>query len=98
MSAAEIELPIPRTAADDPKAIEIARMWVAHGEQHVAIRVGVWKKPEAWGIVLADLAKHLASAYEQHVGLNRDATLEQIKAKFEAEMNSLTEDPTRFLM
>ena len=68
MNAAKIELPFPSTAANDPKAIEIARMWVAHGEQHVAIRVGVRKKPEAWGIVLADLAKHLASAYEQHVG------------------------------
>jgi len=98
MNAAKIELPFPSTAANDPKAIEIARMWVAHGEQHVAIRVGVWKKPEAWGIVLADLAKHLASAYEQHVGLNRDATLEQIKAKFEAEMDSLTNDPMRLLM
>jgi hypothetical protein len=98
MNAAKIELPIPSTAADDPKAIEIARMWVAHGEQHVAIRVGAWKKPEAWGIVLADLAKHLARAYEQPVGLNRDAALEQIKAKLEAEMNSLPEDPTRVLM
>ena len=98
MGAAESELRIPSSATDDPKAFEIARMWVAHGGQHVAIRVGVWQKPEAWGIVLADLAKHLASAYEQHVGLNRDAALEQIKAKFQAEMNSLTDDPIRFLM
>jgi hypothetical protein len=98
MAAAESELRIPNNAMDDPRAFEIARMWVAHGGQHVSIRVGVWKKPEAWGIVLADLAKHLASAYEQHVGLNRNAALEQIKVKFQAEMNSLTDDPTRFLM
>jgi hypothetical protein len=75
MNAANSQLQIPDRTASDPRALGIARVWVAHGEQHVAIRVGVWTKPEAWGIVLADLAKHLASAYEQHAGLSRDVTL-----------------------
>jgi hypothetical protein len=51
-------------AEEDPKAIEVVRVWVAKGGQHVSINPFVWKDPEAWGIVLADLAGHLANAYK----------------------------------
>jgi hypothetical protein len=98
MNPTSSQLQIPDRTTNDPKAFEIVRVWVAHGEQHVAIRVGAWKKPEAWGIVLADLAMHLAQAYEQHAGLNRDITLEQIKTEFAAKLKSATDDPIGYLM
>jgi hypothetical protein len=46
------------------------------------------------GIVLADLMRHLVNAYEQHMGLDRDATFRQIRAEFEAEIDSPTDKPT----
>ena len=59
------ELLVPPMAEDDPKAIEVLRVWVAKGGQHVSINPFIWNEPEAWGIVLADLAGHLANAYMQ---------------------------------
>jgi len=94
MSAADGQLRIPDGAVDDPKAFEVARIWVAHGAEHVTLHVGAWKKPAAWGIVLADLMRHLANAYEQDAGLDRNATLQQIKAEFQAEIDSPTDSPT----
>ncbi len=52
------ELLIPPIAEADPNAIEVVRVWVANGGQHVSINVAAWPEPEAWGIVLADLAGH----------------------------------------
>jgi hypothetical protein len=94
MSAADNQLRIPDGAVDDPKAFEVARVWVAHGAEHVTLRFDAWKKPAAWGIVLADLMRHLVNAYEQDMGLDRGATFQQIKAEFEAEIESPTDRPT----
>ena len=57
-------LDMPHTAADDRNAVEIARIWAAHGRQHVHIRTGLWEDPAAWGIMLVDFARHIANAYE----------------------------------
>jgi hypothetical protein len=65
----ENELLIPPGAEEDPKAMEVIRVWVAKGGQHVSLNPLVWKDPQAWGIVLADLAGHVANAYEQACGL-----------------------------
>ena len=80
------ELLIPPIAEDDPKAIEVLRVWVAKGGQHVSINPFVWKDPEAWGIVLADLAGHLANAYVQEAGLDRQETLRKITDLLIAEL------------
>ena len=45
--------------------MEVARIWAAHGRQHVHIRTGLWEDPGAWGIMLVDLARHAANIYEQ---------------------------------
>ena len=50
------ELLIPEIAESDPNAVEVLHVWVAKGGQHVSISTGIWEDPEAWGIVLADLA------------------------------------------
>lgn len=65
--------------------------------QHVSLLTGVWKEPEAWGIMLADLARHVANAYEQDAGLDPVETLDQIRAMMEAELSSPTDRPTGFI-
>ena len=87
------QLIIPSPAKTDPSSFELLRVWVANKGQHVSIRVGVWKDPAAWGIVLADLARHIANAYESDAGLSQAETLSRIKTGFEAELSSETDRP-----
>jgi hypothetical protein len=76
------ELLVPPAAESDPNAIEVVRVWVAKGGQHVSINPLVWKDPQAWGIVLADLAGHVANAYEQALGLDREQIMKKSQTCF----------------
>jgi hypothetical protein len=87
-------LTIPPDAAKDTKAVELARVWAAGGKQHVALRADVWSDPAAWGIMLADLARHVARALEQTQGQPQAKTLARIRAGFDAEWTSPTDRPT----
>lgn len=88
------ELLIPPEATRDPKAIELARIWASGGKQHVSLITGIWKDPAAWGIMLVDLAKHIAAAYGQKEGRDPLETLSRIKAGFDAEWQHETDRPT----
>ena len=85
------ELLIPPEAEADPNALEVIRVWVAKGGQHVSINPLVWKDPQAWGIVLADLAGHVANAYEQALGLGREQTMRKITDLLLAELTNPTD-------
>ena len=95
-------LEIPATAMGDPNALEIARIWAAHGQQHVHLRSDLWPDAGNWGIMLVDLARHVANAYEQDGRADYFAVLARIRAIFDAEWDSptdiargnLTEDTT----
>ena len=88
------QLPIPEAANRDPQSFELLRVWVADKNQHVSLRVGVWNDPAAWGLMLADLARHIVNTYEQDVAFDRLQTLQRIKAAFEAELESPTDTPS----
>jgi len=85
------ELDIPPAAQLDSEAVEIARIWVTGGRQEVCLRTGIWDDPAAWGILLVDLAKHVANAYEQGEGLQADEVLGRIRAGFDCEWESPTD-------
>jgi hypothetical protein len=74
------ELTVPTEAKRDPESFEILRVWIADKRQQVSLRSGVWPDPAAWGIMLADLARHVANAYYQESGFDRVKTLQRIKA------------------
>jgi hypothetical protein len=86
------QLRVPESARTDAKSFELLRVWIAHQDQHISLRVGVWKEPEAWGMMLADLARHIAAAFEQSEKRDPEEMLTRIKAGFEAEMASPTEE------
>ncbi len=88
------ELPIPPAARDDASARELVRIWAAAGAKHVAIATGLWKDPAAWGLVLVDLARHVAGAYAQTDGSTEDAVLRRIREAFDAEWSNPTDSPT----
>lgn len=84
------ELLIPPIAQRDREAVELARIWAADGAQHVSLRAGCWDDPFLWGMMLVDLAGHVANAYEQ-MGWNRSEALERLKDGFDAEWTAPTD-------
>ncbi|HEV2274843.1 MAG TPA: DUF5076 domain-containing protein [Acidobacteriaceae bacterium] len=80
------QLRVPEPAKTDPKSFELLRVWVAHQDQHISLRVGVWEDPAAWGVMLADLARHIANAFEKMENRDPLKVLEQIRSGFEAEI------------
>src|SRR3981189_646786 len=71
-------------------------MWGLSAErrQHVSIRSGAWEDPFAWGIVLADLARHIAHAHQlQNEGTDTDAFLQRLLEGVQAEIDNPTDDP-----
>jgi hypothetical protein len=87
------DLPIPPIAAADSAAIEIARIGVAGGGQHVSLATQIWDDPAAWGMMLVDLARHVANAYSHTQGKDRSETLARIREGFDAEWESPTDEP-----
>jgi len=87
------ELAPPPACSADPKSFEIARLWVANGAQHVVLRTDVWPDPAVWGIVLADLARHVALAYQRKDGHDLEDVLERVLAGFHTELESPIDGP-----
>ncbi len=88
------QLPIPPAVEKDPKALELIRVWAAHGKQHISLATDIWEDPAAWGILLVDLAKHVALAYQLGSGRNSAVVLKRIKEGFDVEWESPTDEPS----
>lgn len=78
--------------ASDPATAEVLRVWT--GPDHpVQLSLHLtWSDPAAWGLLLADIARHAAKAYTAH-GLDEDAALERIREGLAVELESPTDDP-----
>ena len=85
---------IPPIATQDPKAFELVRVWAAAGGQQISLRPDVWGDPAAWGILLVDLAKHVANALYEQSGRDPRDTLRRSRAGFDAEWGHATDSPT----
>jgi hypothetical protein len=88
------ELPVPPAAKADRSAKELVRVWAAGGGQHVSLATGLWSDPGAWGLLLVDLARHIANAYEQTEGRDSTEVLARIRDAFEAEWQAPTDEPS----
>jgi hypothetical protein len=92
--AADKNLSIPPAAQRDKASFEVLRVWIAEKGQHVSIRSGAWEDPFAWGIVLADLARHVAHAHKlQNEDTDTDAFLQRLLEGFQAEIDNPTDEP-----
>lgn len=79
----------PPAATRDAASFELLRVWIAEQGQHVSLRSGVWEDPFAWGIVLADLARHIVHAESlTRKDLDQDAFFKRMLEGFEAEIES----------
>ncbi len=92
--AADKVLSIPPAAQRDKASFEVMRVWIAEQGQQVSIQSGAWEDPFAWGIVLADLARHIALAHQlQGKETDTDAFMERLLEGFHAEIDNPTDEP-----
>ena len=87
------ELPIPDATRFDSHSREIARVWVAGGKQWTSLASGIWDDPAAWGIMLVDLARHIADSYDRDEGRSSSDVLARIKEGFDVEWEHPTDKP-----
>lgn len=90
------ELPIPPAARQDKHSTEVVRGWIANGELHCSLNVVSWEQPGplVWGVLLSDIARHIADALQTQQKLPRESTLAEIQRVFNEEIDAPT-SPTR---
>ena len=76
-------LVVPPPAQRDPDAVQMLSAWIAERGLHCTMNVGMWSasgqsEPKAWGILLADVVRHLANAMQEQQGACRDETIEAL--------------------
>ncbi len=90
--------PIPEAALRDPDAVEMLRVWIAENKLHCSIKVGMYRETmsiqeeDAWGTILADVARHIANALESGYSTNADESLQKIRDGFTKELRSPTSE------
>ena len=86
------QLPVPPKAAS-ADSTELLRVWAVPGAgQQVILRHDAWEDPAAWGLVLADIARHVVQAHAQE-GKDEEEVFNRILAGFRAEIESPTDEP-----
>jgi hypothetical protein len=66
---------------------EVLRAAIVDGELHVSLR-RAFDDPEAWGMLMADLARHVARIYATEANMREEETLARVRGIFEAEMDA----------
>lgn len=86
------ERPIPEAAFQDPNSVEMLRVWVAGGQLHCSLKVGMYRdgmgvdEETAWGTILADAARHIAKALQGGGKLDEADSLAKLVVKFNDEV------------
>ncbi|MDH3281082.1 MAG: DUF5076 domain-containing protein, partial [Gammaproteobacteria bacterium] len=86
------ELAKPPIAKEDG-AHEVLRVWGGPDLPHQFVVETTWDDPGNWGILLVDVARHAAKAYEGSHGINEADALDRIKQLLDAEWSSPTDVP-----
>lgn len=76
--------PIPEAAERDSDAIEIISAWIASRGLHCSMKIGLYEHRDdiderrAWGIVLADIARHAAHGLSEFYHFDEEEALSRI--------------------
>lgn len=86
------ELIRPPATEKAKNATELVRAWIVEKDLHCSLNVGVFGDNEKiiWGILLSDVARHVADAMEKEKGIPAAETLAQIASSFNYEMRTPT--------
>ncbi|HEX4862175.1 MAG TPA: DUF5076 domain-containing protein [Rhizomicrobium sp.] len=78
------QLPVP-ASADVPGSNEVLRAFIVNGGLQVAL-IRAFDKPDVWGVLLADIARHAARIFAREDKIAEADALEKICNMFDAEM------------
>lgn len=82
----------PPVAAENLAAVEVLRVWAVRGSpQQLTLRT-TWTDPGAWGLLLVDVARHVAQAYEAE-GRSQYDVLRRIRELWDVEWSNSTDVP-----
>ena len=90
------ELKPPPQAQRDPNALHMASIWIAEKGLHCALNIGVFDENarvdevRAWGIMLADIARHVSQALPHTDDGSERSILNRIWASFDEELSKPT--------
>ena len=85
------ELPIPPSSSASESATEVVRVWInANKRMDTSLRT-IFPDPMLWGMLLVDVARHVARAYEQDGTHSQDEVLSRIRTGFDAEWRNPTD-------
>jgi hypothetical protein len=88
--------PIPPAAVRDHRSVELARVWIAERGLHCSLKVGMYvedglsRETAAWGVILADLAGHIADALSADGMGAKAELLDALIANFNEEVSAPT--------
>jgi len=77
-------------AALEHGGYEVLRAVIVDGNLQVSLR-RAFDEPEVWGILLADVARHVGRIFALEAAMREDDVVEKVWAMFEAEMNRPTD-------
>ena len=80
------ERQIPPDAHTADEAHEILRGWLIDRRLQCSLLPGAFPEPFGWGILLADVAHHIADALAESDGADRATVLRDIARAFNVEM------------
>lgn len=84
------ELPIPSVALSAERSAEMLRVWIVDGDQVVTLSPHLWSDPGSWGLMLVDIARHVAEAYKAQ-GRDPATVLAKICEAMDAEWTNPTD-------
>ena len=73
--------------------VEVLRAAIVDGGLHISLR-RAFDDPEAWGMLIADITRHVARIYASEDKFPEQETIERIRALYEAEMDAPTDPGT----
>ena len=84
------ELTAPPAIAGNPEAVELVRAWIVNNGLQCTLNVGGFGESElaTWGLILSDIARHVAGAHQQMNGSDATENLKIIAANFHTEMET----------
>lgn len=85
----------PREVTSDGRAMEVLSAWLqSDGRNTVVVRPETWPDPAAWGLLLVDIARHIANALHEARGEEAGRILARIREGIIAELGDPTDTPT----
>src|SRR3954471_12528229 len=85
-------LVIPPTALEQG-GVEVLRAAIVDGGLHVSLR-RAFDDPEAWGMLIADITRHVARIYANESALTEDQVIERVRSIYDAEMDAPSDPGT----